>query len=92
MIRTLARLLTYACLALLIWACPAAADPLTAVLTALGTAFKAAFTVKALAATALRLLISTGVSLLMKKYQQRKQRQPGLQTAHTTTGGTDPQA
>ncbi|KXF92084.1 phage tail protein [Phaeobacter inhibens] len=81
-----------AAIAILVSADTASAAPVAAVLTALGTAFKAAIAVKALATAALRLLLTTGVSLLMKKYQQRKQRRPGIQTTHTTTGGTEPQA
>lgn len=48
-------------------------------------------TVKAIAVAALKALISVGVSLLMQQ-GQKKQREPGLVTTHTTKGGTDPQA
>ncbi|WP_264213217.1 phage tail protein [Leisingera thetidis] len=88
------KMLAYAFLFLLALSQPAAADPVTATIAALGTAFKAAIasiTIKSLTTFALRTLISTGVSLLMKKFKQRKQRRPGIQTSATTSGGTDPQ-
>ncbi|AZV77927.1 hypothetical protein EBB79_08480 [Parasedimentitalea marina] len=70
---------------------PADAAPIAAVLASLGAAFKAALTVKALASLALRSLVKAGISMLVAKLQQRKQREPGLQTTFTTSGGTDPQ-
>ncbi|MDE4175808.1 hypothetical protein PXK01_16720 [Phaeobacter sp. PT47_59] len=88
--RTL-HILGLAVLAVLVFASPASADPVTAVLAAVGTAFKATITVAALKAAAIRFLVSTALSMALKKYQQRKQREPGIQTSHTTTGGTDPQ-
>ncbi|WIY25070.1 phage tail protein [Parasedimentitalea psychrophila] len=85
------RILALSVLCLLALSQPADAAPVAAVLATLGTAFKAAITIKALAATALRALVKVGISLLISKLTQSKQRQPGLQTTHTTTGGTDPQ-
>ena len=85
------RILALSILCLLAFGQPAYADPISALLATLGTAFKAAFTIKALAATALRSLVKVGISLLVSKLTQRKQKRPGLQTTHTTTGGTDPQ-
>jgi len=70
---------------------PANAAPVAGFFVALGTAFKAAITFKALTAAALRLVVTVGVSRLLQKYHQRKQRNPGLQTTQTTSGGTDPQ-
>ncbi len=84
------KILGYALILFLLLSQPAAADPVSAVLASLGAAFKAAFTVKALTTFALKAAISTGVSLLTKR-KQRKQRQQGLQTTVTTSGGTDPQ-
>ncbi|UWQ31347.1 DUF1983 domain-containing protein [Leisingera sp. M527] len=85
------KLLSYALLFLLVLCQPAEAASVGAVLVALGTAFKAYVAANAIAAFALRTLVSTGISLLLKKFQQRKQRRPGIQTSATTTGGTDPQ-
>ncbi|UWQ75997.1 DUF1983 domain-containing protein [Leisingera sp. M658] len=85
------KLLSYALLLLLVLCQPAEAASVGAVLVALGTAFKAYVAANAIAAFALRTLVSTGISLLLKKFQQRKQRRPGIQTSATTTGGTDPQ-
>ncbi|UWQ27275.1 DUF1983 domain-containing protein [Leisingera sp. M523] len=85
------KLLSYALLFLLVLSQPAEAASVGAVLVALGTAFKAYVAANAIAAFALRTLVSTGISLLLKKFQQRKQRRPGIQTSATTTGGTDPQ-
>lgn len=72
-------------------ALPADAAPVMAVLAVMGTAFKAAITVKALVSLALRSLVKAGISMLVRKIMQRKQRRPGLQTTFTTSGGTDPQ-
>lgn len=85
------KILSYALLLLLILSQPASADPITAIITAIGTAFKAGLTVKAIATFALRTLVSAGISMLVQKFKKRKQRQPGIQTSATTTGGTDPQ-
>ncbi|QAX29264.1 phage tail tip fiber protein [Leisingera sp. NJS204] len=85
------KLLSYALLFLLVLCQPAEAAGVGAVLVALGTAFKAYVAANAIAAFALRTLVSTGISLLLKKFQKRKQRRPGIQTSATTTGGTDPQ-
>lgn len=86
------RLLPLAAIFLLFLGQPAEAAPVAAVFAAIGKAFAASLTVKALATAALRTLISVGVSMLLEKYQKGKQRDPGLVTNHTTSGGNDPQA
>ncbi|WP_051357824.1 phage tail tip fiber protein [Leisingera caerulea] len=85
------KLLFASLLALLALTQPADAASIGAALVALGTAFKAYVAANAIAGFALRTLISAGVSQLVKKFKQRKQRKPGLQTTATTSGGTDPQ-
>ncbi|WP_054463264.1 DUF1983 domain-containing protein [Phaeobacter sp. 11ANDIMAR09] len=86
------RLLPLAAFFLLLLSQPAEAAPVAAVFAALGTAFKAAITIKAIAVAALKTLITTGVSVLLQKLNKGSQRDPGLVTTHTTSGGTDPQA
>ncbi|WP_297341645.1 DUF1983 domain-containing protein, partial [Pseudophaeobacter sp.] len=86
------RLLPLAAFFLLFTGQPAEAAPIAAIFVALGQAFAAAFTVQALAAAAIKTLISTAVSVLLQKLNKNEQRDPGLVTTHTTSGGTDPQA
>ncbi|UWS78522.1 DUF1983 domain-containing protein [Phaeobacter sp. G2] len=86
------RLLSYALICLFLFSQPAHAAPIIGVLVALGQAFAASITVKALVAAALKTLITTAISVLMEKYQKSKRRDPGLVTTHTTKGGIDPQA
>lgn len=71
---------------------PAAADPITAILSAVTAFVGGQVTLATLASALLRGLVKAGVSLLVAKLRQRKQRQPGIQSTHTTSGGTEPQA
>ncbi|UWQ92977.1 hypothetical protein K3727_09430 [Rhodobacteraceae bacterium M382] len=84
------RVLALAVLALLILPSVAAADPISGLIAAIGTAFKTAFTLKALVGFGLRTVLSVGLSLLSQKRKQ-KNRPTGIQTKFTTDGGRDPQ-
>lgn len=61
------------------------------IIVGVGTAFKAALTVKAIIGTFLRFAVSAAISRLAKRFQARRQKQAGIQTTHTTTGGNRPQ-
>lgn len=84
------RVLALAVLALLILPSSAEAGPLAGIVAAIGTAFKTAFTLKALVGFGLRTVLSVGLSLLSQKRKQ-KNRPTGIQTKFTTDGGRDPQ-
>ncbi|NIZ12913.1 DUF1983 domain-containing protein [Phaeobacter sp. HF9A] len=87
----MSRLVLTLCLVLL--AGPAAADPISAIATVITAVFGTAPAAAAVAAQfVLRSLVKAGISLLVAKIRQRKQKTPGIQASHTTTGGTDPQA
>ncbi len=71
---------------------PAAADPITALVSVVTAFVGGGATFAALASALLRGLVKAGISLLVAKLRQRKQKQPGIQSTHTTSGGTEPQA
>jgi len=71
---------------------PAAADPITALASALTAVFGGGATFAAVTSALLRGLIKAGISLVVAKLRQRKQKKPGIQSSHTTSGGTEPQA
>ncbi|PRZ48356.1 phage tail tip fiber protein [Tritonibacter scottomollicae] len=79
-------------LALALWAGPAAADPISTIAAAITTFFGGGAAFAAATAAVLRSLVKAGISLLVAKIQQRKQKTPGIQSSHTTSGGTEPQA
>lgn len=79
-------------LALALWAAPAAADPISAIAAAITSFFGGGAAFAAATAAVLRSLVKAGISLLVAKIRQRKQKTPGIQSNHTTSGGTEPQA
>ncbi|TNJ40500.1 phage tail protein, partial [Phaeobacter sp. B1627] len=78
--------------ALALWAGPAAADPISTIAAAITTFFGGGAAFAAATAAVLRSLVKAGISLLVAKIQQRQQKTPGIQSSHTTSGGTEPQA
>jgi len=82
----------YLILALVLLASPAAADPITALVSAVTTFFGGGATFAVFAQALLRSLVKAGISMLVAKLRQRKQKSPGIQSTHTTSGGTEAQA
>jgi hypothetical protein len=85
------RVLLLAIFALLALPDPASAGPVVGLLAGLAAKAFAAITLKSVTLMALKMVLSAGVSLLLQKYRQSKQRPAGIQTSVTTSGGTDPQ-
>ncbi len=76
----------------LLWAGPAAADPISALVSTIAAFVGGQVTLATIASGLLRSLVKAAISLVIAKIQQRKQKQPGIQSSHTTSGGTEPQA
>ncbi|MCZ4269521.1 hypothetical protein O4H48_16595 [Rhodobacteraceae bacterium G21628-S1] len=82
----------YLILFLVLLASPAAADPISAIVAAVSSFFAGGSVLATLASALLRSLVKAGISLLVAKLRKRKQKTPGIQSTHTTSGGTEPQA
>ena len=82
----------YLVLFLVLLASPAAADPISAIVAAVSSFFAGGSVLATLASALLRSLVKAGISLLVAKLRKRKQKTPGIQSTHTTSGGTEPQA
>ena len=81
------RILVIASLALMMTTGSAAADPISAIITAVAGAFKGAAIVKAL----LQVALSVGLSLIQQKLAKRGQKEPGLQNQFKGRGGSEPE-